>query len=572
MLRAILVTLTAFALAVPCLAQEFDPPADRSDHRPDAHLEDYGIAPKHSAEQKREILNLVIRGIPQHEAERIVEKRAQEEHETQVAKSAASKPPNELLDDPELFRRIINLGDFWSLPNANQLARAWVISKRHYRVQGVTRDGKRDYVEIGGADLYRLSEGNCFVLLPKLRSEYSRVVVEFDPDNDTEIAELTRTHFGNFSHVPITLDSVSNAVAKLKEPPRKPPSLDAFLDGVPTTTKIQPMHLGVRRLEYEPNNSVSSRHIDGHLNSNPPSVQVAHVHVSENRENWMQVRVEQAEANSSRIFFIKNNVQNSKHENSGVGLLTSYLSRSEVIVHSGSEIPQFLGAALGVGTERYVRRSNRSRAKTPKEIETAISLGGRVLRRDKTLIISALPQESGTLRSIRELFNMHLSAFQTTQWRDLTRRVRSLSERAQFNLEPASKLSIEAALSRGDDDVVFLIAHNESGRLYLPGFSGDFLTAADLAKLGRGDAPNRVVVLVSCEAGGVNQAVESFAEAILQNNLARSVFASDKLVDGQQIVDLLSDLLERGKSPRLVLGKSGLIQIVTRVIAKIRPS
>jgi len=70
------------------------------------------------------------------------------------------------------------------------------------------------------------------------------------------------------------------------------------------------------------------------------------------------------------------------------------------------------------------------------------------------------------------------------------------------------------------------------------------------------------VILISCNTGGVNQPLASFAERILQQRLAKTVFAKDDLVDARDLPDLLSDLAASHQPIRQVLQNRGFLQIV----------
>jgi hypothetical protein len=68
--------------------------------------------------------------------------------------------------------------------------------------------------------------------------------------------------------------------------------------------------------------------------------------------------------------------------------------------------------------------------------------------------------------------------------------------------------------------------------------------------------------LITCRAGAVNSRTASLSEAILQNKLARAVFASSEDVDARIVPRLLEEMMSSGAGVRDALKKSGFTQIV----------
>ncbi|HJX85403.1 MAG TPA: hypothetical protein VJ723_13780, partial [Candidatus Angelobacter sp.] len=111
-------------------------------------------------------------------------------------------------------------------------------------------------------------------------------------------------------------------------------------------------------------------------------------------------------------------------------------------------------------------------------------------------------------------------------------------------------------------DVVLLIAHSESGKLYLAGRNGDYISVNDLDRIARADKPNRTVVLVTCQGGTVNSGTISFSEAILRNNLAKTVYATPHDVDARTVAELIKKLFVGNQPTHQTLFDSGFIKIV----------
>jgi hypothetical protein len=91
--------------------------------------------------------------------------------------------------------------------------------------------------------------------------------------------------------------------------------------------------------------------------------------------------------------------------------------------------------------------------------------------------------------------------------------------------QPAEKEHLLEELREGDSNVVLIFAHSDGRQIYLPGKSGSSISVEELRAVKHWKSPDRVVILVACEAGTVNQGTESIAEALLASDLATTVFA-----------------------------------------------
>jgi hypothetical protein len=244
----------------------------------------------------------------------------------------------------------------------------------------------------------------------------------------------------------------------------------------------------------------------------------------------------------------------------------SFLLASDVVLHRGSDLPEAWMKVIKNNKDiSYVRVSSRSANKKYEQIRTAAILGDKRLDPQKTIIFSGLPKVQGFFRSLVELWRMGLELGQREGWQkvneELRNRVRLLAGRpAISNL---TKENFVNELLRGQNNVVVLIAHNKDKRIYLGGLNGEFISFDEIGSLKRDIAPNRMVVLITCSAGSVNDESTSLAEIMLKNKLARTVFASPTDVDATGVPELVEQLVVSPTlSVRERLQTEGYIQIV----------
>lgn len=162
---------------------------------------------------------------------------------------------------------------------------------------------------------------------------------------------------------------------------------------------------------------------------------------------------------------------------------------------------------------------------------------------------------------------MDLKLGQRDAWEKLLSNIKSQSLPVQMT--QASKDSLQEELLHGNNDVVFLIAHNDGHLIYLPG-SGGTISFDDIRHLQRSEAPNRTIVLVTCNGGTLNESPRSLTDILLENKLAKTVFSSQRDVDANVVPALLRDLLAGGSDIRSTLIKYGYFQFVMR-LARINP-
>ena len=229
--------------------------------------------------------------------------------------------------------------------------------------------------------------------------------------------------------------------------------------------------------------------------------------------------------------------------------IAARLSNSQVIVHDGDPLPESLLAALP--KDRYVRRSKLS-PNGDAEVAAAAALGEKSLTPHVTKFYNSLPQETGDA-SYRELRRMRLDPSQGEQWQRLHANVVKTASSLGLDVQVPQKQQLIQELAHGADDVVFVVAHNDGQSIYLSGARGESISMREISQISRSDAPNRVIVAIVCEAGGVNGDQATLAELLLKNRLAKTVFASSKPVDARMIPQLLQKLFTPGAKLREVL-------------------
>jgi len=182
----------------------------------------------------------------------------------------------------------------------------------------------------------------------------------------------------------------------------------------------------------------------------------------------------------------------------------------------------------------------------------------------KVRILSALPHATGMIGSFYELYRMGRPVLESERWRNLQKQMDQLQDElrakqefvpmklmkirssSHHKIETATKDAFIQELAHGNKDFVVLIAHFDGKRLHFP--DGSTLTKEELSKITRETAPERTLVLISCDTGSVNQSVESLGEIALRNKLALNVIAPAHKVDAEMVPDLLRGYLMQGKS------------------------
>lgn len=104
--------------------------------------------------------------------------------------------------------------------------------------------------------------------------------------------------------------------------------------------------------------------------------------------------------------------------------------------------------------------------------------------------------------------------------------------------------------------------------MHIPGNGGLPISHEDLSVITREQTPERTVVLFTCKGGIVNSEAASFAEVILQNKLARNVFAPEVEVDGRLVPKLFQRISRGGVARWKLLRRYKLQHIVSLPTAR----
>jgi hypothetical protein len=245
-----------------------------------------------------------------------------------------------------------------------------------------------------------------------------------------------------------------------------------------------------------------------------------------------------------------------------------YAFATGLFVLDGKPLPESLMGTIHLVGSPYVYRSQRSSNLSSSQIAKAARLGEQPLRKNSR-VFSGLPQSRGLLGFVfpyLELDRMGLDWRQNSAWKQLKSDLESRLGSAHRRLEVAVKRELLEELSSGNSDVVVLIAHNDGKQISLSGTDGATVTFEEISTLQRQTTPNRVIVLITCSAGTVNKNTESLSELLLRKKLAKTVFASPKDVNAQDLPELLVDLLVNDTPIRTALAGKSFIQIVHKLI------
>jgi len=211
-----------------------------------------------------------------------------------------------------------------------------------------------------------------------------------------------------------------------------------------------------------------------------------------------------------------------------------------------------------------VRSSARSPNQDQRSIARVVDRLNRPLKVENLKIFNGLPDAYLNFDSFDEFSKMSLPKQQFLQWGRLRMHVQNKVDELQLNSEPATKTAILQELSQDKSDVLVLVAHNHNGILRfqpqaMPGSvlgieqaNEDTLSLSDLTSIRRETAPERTILIVSCEAGSVNSDSASFAEALLSNKLADAVISSPEPVNARDLPKILDDIAAQ-KTPLIRL-------------------
>ncbi len=438
---------------------------------------------------------------------------------------AANRSVQDLIRSGDL-ERIVHNEAFSTFPNAEQLAQKYAITRTAYHVFGQRREGGVDQAFISGRSLVLLNEGDELSVLPSAADTYIWAVVERVPDNSLLPRQLLSRHL-------LSRHSLGESNAR---PPRKKEVVfrreggrwkEARENALKVTRKVfrgpsqgQPILLTVKR---DAEKTVVSAATDQGIAS------------------WVAA----------------------KEESAATEEIKGYLSHSDLIVHEGEELPEELAAILKDHSKHYVRRSRRSPNRGIAEAAGAARLAEKPLSVADTKLFNSLPQATGGALSLIETWRMGLDTGQRDDWQKLSRDVVDAARSLALRVEVARKRSVMRELSQGNSNVVFVIAHNDGEALPLPGMVGGSISLDELSQVKRDVAPGRIIVLITCAAGAVNASRASLAEILLENRLARTVFASPSPVDARNVPKLLTQLFIRDVNWHNILTEAGFKQLVT---------
>lgn len=184
--------------------------------------------------------------------------------------------------------------------------------------------------------------------------------------------------------------------------------------------------------------------------------------------------------------------------------------------------------------------ANRSNA----DLDWAMEVAGRPLDPAKTVVFSALPQQSAPRASFKERQRMQIGG-SGEAWTQLNGRI----EKSGAKFAPAKVATKDALLKefeQGTSNVILVYAHFDGNILHMPdadGKPGEGISMADFAALAdRPDAKDRVIILVACSTARAAPGDTSLVSLLLKKRLARVVFATAFPIDAQHIPDFLKNL------------------------------
>lgn len=260
--------------------------------------------------------------------------------------------------------------------------------------------------------------------------------------------------------------------------------------------------------------------------------------------------------------------------------LHQLLGDATTVVHQGDNLPEEWRKPLRL-RDIYVRRSDTSPKSSWHEYMRAAQILNRPPQVGRVKILSALPQATDLIDSVFELRRMGMDVFESGGWRNVQKQMSQLQDKLRgksesvlpeptgkegefyrlftllnhYTIETATKKAFVEDLANGSNDYILLIAHFDGKRLYFP--NGDTMTKEEFANIKRESAPERTLVLISCDTGTVNEPVESLGEIALRNKLAMNVVAPARKLSGAEVPDFLRSYLLEGKSINEVFVNQG---------------
>jgi hypothetical protein len=237
--------------------------------------------------------------------------------------------------------------------------------------------------------------------------------------------------------------------------------------------------------------------------------------------------------------------QQERHEVSSAAELEILLNGATTIVHSGDNLPDDWKEDLRSKGE-YLRNSRFSPKQDIGQFVHAAQLLNRSAMPGRVKVLSALPDAKGYFSLRWQLSRMGLEVGEAPQWQDLQKNIDSVRADSKFQIESATSEDVIRELQQGDSDTVVLVAHYADGEFHFTDNSR--LSHDRLSAIIRDHAPDRTVILISCEAGAVNGSTRSPSEILLNNKLAQNVLAHPEPISATEVPGMLRDFLVNGKT------------------------
>jgi len=221
------------------------------------------------------------------------------------------------------------------------------------------------------------------------------------------------------------------------------------------------------------------------------------------------------------------------------------LGKLTTVVHRGDPLPEAWSRHLRQRGQ-YLRNSRHS----PKDelgdfIHAAEALNRRA-EPGRVRVLSALPNDEGWFGLRWQLHQMGLDVGEASGWSNVQKEINAVRSKSAFPVESATKESVLQELRAGSSETVVVVAHNNDGLLHFP--DGSTLSLAELSALSRLEAPDRTLVLISCDAGVVNGRTLSASEVVVKHKLALNVLAHPAPISATEVPAMLEDFLINGKT------------------------
>lgn len=161
-------------------------------------------------------------------------------------------------------------------------------------------------------------------------------------------------------------------------------------------------------------------------------------------------------------------------------------------------------------------------------------------------LLNGLPNFTGRFADYWHAWRMGLGLWSVADWRQLRS---SLHLPKGIRALDATADRVSGSLQHGDGNIIILVAHNDGTHLH---FSGtEKLAIQDLRALSRPEAPDRIVLLITCEGAAAGDL--SIADILIKNKLARTVLANTGPVDATKLQEMLNAITRESVAEALKL-------------------